>query len=74
MESIVKVLMRRDGMSRSDAEELYQEALEELKELGESGGSLCEAEDLVKDYFGLEPDYLTEMINDLTDIVDYMGA
>jgi len=65
MESIVEVLMRRDGVSQSDAEELYQEALEELRELVEASGSICEAEDLVRDYFGLEPDYLTEMLNDL---------
>ena len=65
MNEIVKILMRRDGLQEWEAEELYQEALEALRELVENDGYLEDAEGIVKDYFGLEPDYLIDLLNDL---------
>jgi len=65
MNEIVKILTRRDGLQEWEAEELYQEALEALRELVENDGYLEDAEDIVKDYFGLEPDYLIDLLNDL---------
>lgn len=61
-ESIVKTLMKRDGISRSEAEALKRDAKAELEEILESGGGLEEAYDICYDYFGLEPDYLDELL------------
>ena len=57
--SIKEILMRRDGMSASEADELIMEAQEELlNRLGDGEMPY----DICQEYFGLEPDYLTELI------------
>ena len=61
-ESIVKTLMKRDGISKSEAETLKRDAKAELEEILENGGGLEEAYDICYDYFGLEPDYLDEIM------------
>lgn len=55
METIVQILMSRDGMSRADAEELVQELRQRVIE-GE------DPEDLLHEELGLEPDYIEELI------------
>ena len=54
-ESIKQILMRRDGMSADEAEELIQEAREAVAE-EEDPEEVCYA------YFGLEPDYIWELL------------
>ncbi len=61
MESIKEVLMRRDGLEDYEADDLIQEASEALEEYIFTG-DLQGAEDLINDYFGLEPDYLWEIM------------
>ena len=59
LESIKDVLIRRDGMSADEADELISEAKEDLNQ------RLAEGEmpfDLCAEWFGLEPDYLEELI------------
>lgn len=53
--SILRVLMRRDGMSRADAEDLIEEAREEVEEGGDP-------EEICKELFGLEPDYVMDLL------------
>lgn len=53
--SILRVLMRRDGMSRADAEDLIWAAREEVRE----GGDLKE---VCEEWFGLEPDYVMDLL------------
>lgn len=61
MESIKQILMRRDGLSDSEASDLINEAREAMQEyLAE--GNLQGAEDICQEYFGLEPDYLMELL------------
>ena len=60
-EGIVQILMRRDSMSQAEAEELKAEAKEALQEYINSG-DLFLAEDICAEYFGLEPDYLMELL------------
>ena len=58
-ESLVKVLMERDKMTEEDAEDLIEQAVEDLKERlddGEMPFDICE------EWFGLEPDFLEELI------------
>lgn len=63
-ETIKQILIRRDEMSEDEAAELISAAKEEL-EVALDHGSLDEAEDIIMDYFGLEPDYLDELLFDL---------
>jgi len=53
--AIVKILMRRDDMSREEAYEALQEARERLEE-GE------DPEEILLEEFGLEPDYLFDLL------------
>ena len=59
IESIKAVLMRRDGMTEQEAEDLISEARADLEE------RIAEGEmpyDICQEYFGLEPDYLDELM------------
>lgn len=59
MENIKEVLMRRDGMSAEEAEDLIEEATEDLNARlaeGEMPDEIC------MEWFGLEPDYIDELI------------
>lgn len=58
-ESIVQVLMRRDGMTRAEASDLVEDCKADLEErlaMGEMPLDICE------EWFGLEPDYLDEIM------------
>ena len=59
VESIKAVLMRRDGMSDKDANNLISECQEEFNIRMETGE---DAYDICQEYFGLEPDYLDELM------------
>ena len=65
-ETVKQILMRRDKMSEKEANELIAEFRAELAELLDENSTpiagLCDAEQLVEDYFGLEPDYLDEFL------------
>lgn len=61
MESIKEILMRRDGMSEVDANELIEEAREAMYEYLDDD-DMESAEDICMEYFGLEPDYLMELM------------
>lgn len=60
-ETIKQVIMRRDGLTDSEADEQIKEASDELhRRIGI--GDICGALDICMDFFGLEPDYLEELI------------
>ena len=54
---IVRILMRRDGMTLDEAWNVVRECQQAIDDLL-SCGTLETAEDVIKDYLGLEPDYL----------------
>lgn len=56
LESIVDILVRRDGMDRSEAEDMVAEARERVT-MGE------DPQEILHDDFGLEPDYIFELID-----------
>ena len=58
---ILPVLMERDGMDKEEALELINEAKEALNEIMESG-DIFAADDICGDFFGLEPDYMDDLI------------
>ena len=53
--SIREVLMRRDGLSGEEANALIAEAWEEL-------GEGYDPEEICADWFGLEPDYIWDLV------------
>ena len=61
METIKQVLMRRDNMSSDEANDLIDEAKEMLQEYLANDDFMA-AEDICAEYFGLEPDYLDELM------------
>ena len=61
MSEIVEILMRRDGISQLEAENLVEECREELWDVA-ARGNYQECEDIVYSYLGLEPDYLDVLL------------
>jgi len=61
LESIKDILMRRDGMTEEDALALIEDAKEQL-DIYIYSGQLISAGDICMEFFGLEPDYLSELI------------
>ena len=61
MNEIVEILMRRDGISQLEAENLVEECTEELWVVA-ARGNYQECEDIVASYLGLEPDYLEYLL------------
>jgi len=60
-ETIKDVLMRRDGLSSTQADELISEAADQLQQYL-ADGDTCAAYDICAEYFGLEPDYIYELM------------
>ena len=61
MKTIKQVLMERDGMLASEADELIEEAKNALFDYLDEGDQES-AQDICEEYFGLEPDYLMELL------------
>ena len=61
MESIKQVLMRRDNMTSDEADNLIAEAKEALNDYLDNN-DIESAYNICSEYFGLEPDYLDELI------------
>ena len=60
-ESIKEALMRRDGISSLEAQGIIKQAREALQEYI-AFNALESAENICEEYFGLEPDYLTDLM------------
>ena len=60
--TVVDILMRRDGMSRFQAKELIEDCRNEIDDVLAHGGDYDEVVDILKDWLGLEPDYLDYII------------
>jgi len=58
-ETIKEILMRRDGMTAKEADAMIRSAVEELEwGLMEDNPNY----DICEDFFGLEPDYLDDLM------------
>ena len=64
MNEIIEILMRRDSISRLEAENILDDCIDELRE-AVYRGSYLEAEDIIASYLGLEPDYLDIILNEV---------
>lgn len=61
MNDIKKILMERDGLTSVEADNSIDEAIEELHARLEDG-DMESAYDVCMDMFGLEPDYLMDLL------------
>jgi hypothetical protein len=61
MNRIIEIIMKRDNMAKEDAQCLFDDARAEAEDAVLEGG-LCAVEDILSDYFGLEPDYVFDLI------------
>lgn len=57
MNKIIEILMKRDGMSLSDAKDLVNETRELIL-----SSDVMEADDIMADQLGLEPDYIMDLL------------
>ena len=55
-ESLKQVIMRRDNLSSGEADELIDEAKQAVRDGGDP-------EEILHDDFGLEPDYIWDLID-----------
>ena len=62
METIKEVLMIRDNMTSQEADEQIKDATAEMNDLL-SQGQLEEASNICLSWWGLEPDYLLDLVN-----------
>ena len=62
MDTVVKILMDRDGMGQKDAKAEVEDFKNWLDEALADGTDSQEIEDEFMSSFGLEPDYLFEVI------------
>ena len=59
MQSIREILMERDGVTENEADELIEEARQDFHYRLMNGEM---PDDICSEYFGLEPDYIDELI------------
>lgn len=57
MEKVIKILMERDGISHQEASRLVRETRSELM-----ASSPFEAEEIMANNLGLEPDYIFDIL------------
>lgn len=62
MTDFEKTLMNRDGIDREEARRMRQEAREEINAMLEDGESYEEIEDMLLCDYGLEMDYIFDLI------------
>lgn len=60
-ERIVRILMDRDGVTREEAFEMYEDCRSELFD-AMCGTSCVDPDDVLMEQLGLEPDYLDDFI------------
>lgn len=63
MTKLEKVLMERDGLTLEEAQILIQECADDLANRLDSGEY---AYDICEEYFGLEPDYILDVMRKIS--------
>jgi C4-type Zn-finger protein len=61
-ESIIEILMRRDGDTKDEARRRVKECREMVMNALDDEQGLTDIEEIIKDELGLEPDYLEELL------------
>ena len=55
---LIEILMKRDGISEEHARSLIEETRDEIMSLDDP----CEADEVIMNMLGLEPDYLEDVL------------
>lgn len=61
MQNIKEILIERDNLTENEADNLINDAREQLQEYLEDG-DLESAQEICQEMFGLEPDYLFDLV------------
>jgi hypothetical protein len=61
MNEIIEILMRRDGLSETEAIEAYFECKKAMED-AIAGGAYFEVDEILRSELGLEPDYIFNFI------------
>lgn len=61
MERVVRLIMKRDGLSYEDAKTEVSNTVDEMYEALESGDS-DQVEEILMNNLGLEPDYIPQLL------------
>lgn len=61
MNKIISILMKRDNLTKEEATNIYQEAKARIDE-AIANDSIFEVEDIMMEEFGLEMDYIFDII------------
>ena len=59
---IIAILMERDELTKEEAREQVEDAVDAINDIMESGGSYEEAEDVLLEDLGLEMDYIFDLL------------
>ena len=59
MNKVIKILMERDGITEDEARSLINETRDEIMMLDNP----LEADNVLMEYLGLEPDYMFDILN-----------
>lgn len=62
MENVTEIFQRRDKLSRKEAEKQTQEVRSSIYDIIDEGGSYDDIEDMMLNDYGLEMDYLMDLI------------
>lgn len=65
IEELMHLLKKRDKCSLYEARIMIDDCVRALEENAASGGNIDEAEDIVRDYLGLEPNYLDILLAEM---------
>ena len=60
MSELKRILMRRDGLTSAEADERIAEVRDRIGS-GEIG--ICEMDEVMENEFGLEPDYIMDLLD-----------
>ena len=62
MNRVVKILMERDGMTEEKAKAEVKAGREDIYNAIADGSTTDDVEDMLSDLFGLEPDYIFDIL------------
>lgn len=60
---VVTILMKRDGITKKEAEQLVKDTRDEMYAAIEDGLDLTDVDDIIATNLGLEPDYLFDVLS-----------
>ena len=66
IDDIIRLIKKRDNLSIKEARIMVDDCVEAIKEeVGKNEPSILECEDIVREYLGLEPEFLEIILNEL---------